>query len=106
MTEKQLTNLIIRYVNSKYADCAFVYKRKGGSGNETGKPDITGIYRGVRIELEVKSPHLSKGSIEADFELASKLQQHYIRKFQKLGGLSGVATSFKNALRIMGMEAD
>ncbi len=54
-TEKALTNYIIRLLKD-YDGKVLAYKRHGGFGNESGKPDITGVAYGNRIEFEVKDP--------------------------------------------------
>jgi len=92
LNEKALTSKIIKQINSKYKDTTWLYKRYA-IGNEIGKPDITGIHCGFRVEIEVKAPSLSKGSLEADQGLASKVQAHYLKKFRQLGGIAGVVTS-------------
>jgi len=90
MLEKQLTNKIIKSFNER-PDVWF-YKRFA-SGNEAGKPDITGIFDGTRVEIEVKAPRLLNRQIQAleeagdidglfseTLKLASKRQAFYIKK--------------------------
>ena len=101
MIEKTLTNKIIKYINSNYAETTYLYKRLG-SGNESGKPDITGVHNGLRVEMEVKAAHRDKGSIENNLSVASKRQQYWIKKFSKLGAISGVVTSLNQALKLLG----
>ena len=110
MNEKSLTNKIIKTLNG--LDGCWVYKRYGASGNEAGKPDITGIFKGLRVELEVKAPNRRKLSETGNFEaletqinenmsLASKLQRYYIKKFKELGAITGVVTSIDQALYLI-----
>jgi len=93
-SEKQLTNKLISHLNKQPS--AWVYKRHAIS-NEAGKPDITGIYKGLRVEIEVKAPCRDRGSLTANLRIASKIQQHYIKKIQKLGGIAGVVCTVDQA---------
>jgi penicillin-binding protein-related factor A (putative recombinase) len=102
MVEKQLTNKIIKWLNEEHVHTTWVYKRFA-IGNEAGKPDITGIHKGVRVEIEVKRPCLNKGSIEANMELGSKIQQHYIRKVRQYGGIAGVVCSVEQVAELLGL---
>lgn len=128
-SEKQLTNYILKMLNGDANKDVFAYKRHGGQGNEAGKPDITGIVAGMRLELEVKDParmtramrlHMAvlegicKGNIKdvcnsrlasavllAEnkilcrelLSIASKRQQYWLKKFEKLGAISMIVCS-------------
>jgi len=98
MLEKTISNSIIKYLNTNHSDSTFVYKRLA-SANNVGMPDITGCHNGIRIELEIKNPVLDKG--ENNLTLASKKQQYYIKKFQKLGCYSDVVTSLEQTLKLL-----
>jgi len=103
-TEKQLTNQILNYAKSQ--PNLFLYKRYA-SGNEAGKPDLTGVYLldslqiGLRIEIEVKAPRLLTSALidlqshpealfKETFKIASKRQQYWLKKFKSYGCLTGV----------------
>ena len=95
-SEKQITNKIIKVLNAKYAETTWVYKRFA-TYNEIGQPDITGVHRGKRVEIEVKAPSLDRGSVEANKILASKKQRFYLDKYEKLGAITGVVCGLKQA---------
>jgi len=98
-SEKQLTDKIIRMLNG-YRETTWVYKRHAVS-NEAGKPDITGIHEGLRVEMEVKSPSRNLGSISANIEIASKIQRHHIKRIQRLGGIAGVVCTLDQAAELV-----
>jgi len=100
MTEKQLTNKIIQTLNSKSPETTWVYKRFA-TYNEIGQPDITGIYCGRRVEIEVKAGHLDRGSVESNLDLASKAQRYYIKKYLKLGAIAGVVCTVEQAVELL-----
>ena len=102
-SEKQLTNEIIEFLNNYQSKKIWVYKRFA-TNNEVGQPDITGIYDGRRVEIEVKAPHLDRGSVEANLELGSKLQRYYIRKYAQLGAITGVVCGLNEVKELMGLE--
>ena len=118
MLEKQLTNKIISFY--KTHPNVYLYKRFA-SGNEAGKPDITGIYKinniGIRLEIEVKAPRRMTNKMakkiakleesnqiellfEETYQLASKRQQYWLRKFQSYGAITGVVLSL-NQLELL-----
>jgi hypothetical protein len=121
--EKILTNRIIRELNKMPG--TWVYKRFA-SGNEAGKPDLTGISGGLRLEIEVKSPHRAtkriqelESRIKADKKLSplalealmqetlllgSKLQRYNIKRFQRFGAITGVVTSLDQVLWLMAVK--
>ena len=104
MLEKTLTNKIIKSLNN--IDGVWVYKRYAPSGNEAGQPDITGIAKGLRVEIEVKAPHRRdvfeeaelSDLIDKNLQIASKRQQYYIKKYKELGAITGVVTGLDQAL--------
>jgi len=115
MNEKRITSSIVKCLNR--LERCFVYKRFGASGNEVGKPDLTGAYCGIRVELEVKSPDVALRDMRHRFDrfsemsdaerlvliddqlvLARKLQRYYIKKFRDIGCISGVVISEEQAL--------
>lgn len=102
-SEKQLTNEIIRFLNNYQSKKIWVYKRFA-CGNEAGQPDITGICDGRRVEIEVKAPHLDKGSVTSNLELGSNLQRYYIRKYAELGAIAGVVCGLKQVKELMDLE--
>jgi len=54
MLEKNITNKIIKYLNS--LDRVKAWKVHSGSYATPSKADITGSYRGLRFDIEVKRP--------------------------------------------------
>ena len=123
--EKVLTNQIIKLICADPRGMA--YKRDATSGNEMGKPDITGVAYGVRLELEVKDPvRMSKAAralsrrlenaweasgkvlttdvelglwllVEELHSLASTHQRIWIKRFNKANAISCVVTSLFQA---------
>lgn len=120
-SEKQLTNYIVKMLRQDDTGDILAYKRHGGGINEAGKPDVTGVVAGIRIELEMKDParmskemasHLenleiclasdgnAKSLFAANLEvsanllpLASKIQQVWIKRFLKAGAIASVICS-------------
>lgn len=86
--EKTITKNCIKRLNS--IDKCFVYKR-WGRANDRGKPDITGAYKGIRVEIEIKRPG---GTL-------TKLQKSWLDKWKSLGAITGVAYSPDEAEQIV-----
>ena len=111
--EKALTNKILKALNALRGVLA--YKRMAVY-NEVGKPDITGVVSGIRLEIEVKRPSLMPSQpktlrgletkqimelFRRNLRLASKIQQYHIRKFYDYGCLTGVALSVEQAVYLV-----
>ena len=86
--EKNVTRAILKYLNS-LPDC-HCQKRKAGPGRK-GEADITGCYKGRRIEIEVKV-----GSNKP-----TALQVKQLEKWGNVGAITGVALSVEDVTRIM-----
>ena len=109
-----MTNKIVKYINTQI-EGGYVYKRYA-TGNEAGKPDLTGVFRGYRLEFEVKSKSREPSGLEAlrlrlldsslgsDFKafyelglsIASKRQAYWIKRFSSLGAISGVVFDLRD----------
>lgn len=88
MTESQLNKKTVDALNKLPG--VFVKKRFGGVGQK-GQPDITGIARGIRIEIEGKLPGK---------KLTPK-QKYWINHWKKYGAITGVYHSEAEALYIV-----
>jgi hypothetical protein len=65
MTEKTITNKIIKHITNNYP-MALVRKRySNGSSGTAGWPDITGSICGIRLEIEVKQPGCKPRKLQA-----------------------------------------
>ena len=119
--EKALTKKLLDTVSEEYKTRCLLYKRYSSkAGNEAGKPDLTGVLDGIRLEIEVKRPdRLPSELLEIEqkllrrynkrlherllleaLEIASKRQAYWIRRFSAFGCISGVVTSI-DQLRLL-----
>jgi len=87
-TEKSITNDILRYFN-KINRC-YLYKRHGSVYNNS-EPDISGVYYGYRVEIEVKLP----GKDPTPGQAAC------LRRWAEHGAICGVARSLDDAKAIV-----
>ena len=86
MSEAQIQNKIIKYLNSIGA-----YTVKTIATNRSGTPDILCCCSGLFIGLEVKT---AKGKTSA-------LQEYHIRDIKKSGGISGAVRSIEDVKRLL-----
>lgn len=94
MTEAQLTHLIVAALNQ--IPGVYVWRqntgRRGGvSFGLKGQGDITGVARGVRVELEVKLP-------------GGKLAPHqaaFLETMRAMGAIAGVVRSLDEAIALV-----
>lgn len=103
MTEKQLCNSIIEFLNYQGAYCwrenAGMLKQETKGKTRmvrlgfAGKSDILGVYKGRFFALEVKKPETRKRVTEAQNAFLQTITQH--------GGIAGVVTSPEEALEIV-----
>lgn len=86
MSEKQIQNKIIKYLNSIGA-----YTIKTISTNRNGCPDVICCLNGKFIALEVK----------ADKGIVSKLQEYHIEQINKSGGVAAVVKSVDDVRQLL-----
>ena len=87
-SEKSITKGILKYLNS-IPGC-YAKKRLAGPTRK-GEPDITGCYRGKRLEIEVK----------ALGNTCTPLQKERLRIWESFGAMTGVAYNEDDAKEIM-----
>lgn len=86
--EKSVVQEIIKMLNG--LDGCFVRKRHGGPTRK-GEPDITGCYKGMRIEIEAKA---IGGKL-------TRLQKEKLEKWNAVGAITGVAYDEQDAYNII-----
>lgn len=72
-----------------------VRKRWGSEMAAAGDPDLTGCYRGLHFELEVKAPG---GRL-------TRIQEVRLEEWRRAGAVVGVVHSAGEARRVLGIEA-
>jgi len=73
-----------------------VRKRHGTAWGVAGDPDLTGCYRGLHFELEVKTP---AGAL-------TRLQEARLAEWSRAGAITAVVRSVGEALAALGIEED
>lgn len=81
-TERALQKIVLDLLRARGAH---VENRSPGPFSGTGVPDITGVYRGVAIAIELKHP-LHHGPTASDTRWPSQL--FWLRAHAKAGGVS------------------
>jgi Holliday junction resolvase len=112
MTEKQIENQILSFLNKKgffvfkvqstgiFDPTKGIYRKSFNPHHIKGVSDIIGIYNGVFIAIEVKKPYISKRTNtikhrtqEELSKLASEDQRFFISKVRKNNGIAFIADS-------------
>jgi hypothetical protein len=88
MTEAKLNKNVVDALNKLPG--VFVRKRFGGVGQK-GQPDITGIARGIRVEIEGKLPG----------KKPTPKQKYWLDLWGKYGAITGVYHSESEAIHIV-----
>jgi len=89
MLEKDITNLILRYMKT-VPDC-FAFKEHGGMYGTAGLPDVICCIGGRFVALEVKVPG---GRL-------TKLQETTLQKIQRAKGIAHKVTSLQEVKEII-----
>jgi len=89
MTEKNITNRIIKRIHTTYPMSHVRKRLSTGATNTTGWPDITGHIAGIRVEIEVKQPGCKP----------TKIQRSKIRKFNKNNCIAIWCDSVESCIR-------
>jgi hypothetical protein len=92
MPEADLVRNILKALRTRYPTGVF-YKIHTGPYQERGVPDILGCVDGTFVGIEVKTPYNRKGT--------TRYQEVQLDRIHRAGGVSGVATSIKEALSIV-----
>jgi hypothetical protein len=90
MLEKDIRKKIVTGLKEKYPSSLW-YKIHGGPMQEKGISDILGCVKGIFVAIEVKRP-------APDYSEPTPYQKMQLTAVRKAGGISGVATSLKEAL--------
>jgi len=88
MQEISIVKSILKYLNSQ-PDCKAIKTHGGIYG--AGQADITGCYKGRRIEIEVKRPGYEP----------TRLQAAILEQWRAAGALCGCAHSLDEAKEIL-----
>ena len=86
-----MTRAILKYLNS-IPGC-HCQKRKAGPGRK-GEADITGCFRGRRVEIEVK----------VGDNKPTPLQEKQLRKWAAAGALTGIVWSVEDTVALMAAD--
>jgi hypothetical protein len=89
MTEKNLTNRILKYLKSK--DYCFYFKEHGGRFGTSGIPDIICCFHGRFIAFEVKT---QSGKL-------TKIQEITIQRINDAKGKAYKVTSLEEVINIL-----
>lgn len=89
--EKEWQRKIILWLRENFPE-AVVWKAAAGPYSRGGIPDITVIYKGVYIGMEVKRPFIGG---------PTKLQEQTIRQIRRAGAVAGVVSFERDAARLM-----
>jgi len=90
--EREIVKQIIAALR-KVPHCT-VRKRHGTAYGTAGDPDITGCINGRHFELEVKRPGCKP----------TELQRQRLKEWAKSGAITGVVTSSREALDVLGVD--
>lgn len=82
MTERKLTNKILKYLQGE----GIFFKYHGGYGGNAGVPDIIGVIQGRFIALEIKKNQSSR---------VTKLQEYNIKQIRRHGGEAFIVWDFQ-----------
>lgn len=89
--EKYWQRKILLWIRENYPD-AMAWKAAAGPYSRAGIPDISVIWRGMYIGMEVKRPFIGE---------LSKLQEITIAQLKKAGAIVGVVSFERDATRLM-----
>jgi penicillin-binding protein-related factor A (putative recombinase) len=94
MLEKDIVKQIKVYLNKQKE--TMVWKTHGGPFSVPGVPDLVGVYKGRFLGIEVKQPG----------KKATAIQELFISKLKKAGGIAFVSTSVDDVKRELENEED
>lgn len=89
--EKYWQGKILRWLRQAYPE-AMVWKAAAGPYSRAGIPDISVIYRGMYIGMEVKRPFIGE---------LSRIQEVTIRQMKNAGAIVGVVSFERDAAKLM-----
>lgn len=89
--EKYWQGKILRWLRQAYPE-AMAWKAAAGPYSRAGIPDISVIYKGIYIGMEVKRPFIGE---------LSRIQEVTIRQMKAAGAIVGVVSFERDAAKLM-----